>query len=248
MPAPHLNRPLISVERLWRAAPLALPASQKAFRFLLRGCSEAALRLQEAPSPAPQAQAHPEAWGSSCFQENLQQTGDWSKRIMLCPPSPQSSRYSIWGVLCTEVPALRLAEMPWKHTLALAFPSSLSHSTHSLPLGYFFPASLSNSASCTRILVSGSAFRGIQTKDHMKVLLTRVAWSGLHFFKAHFSCRVSKSIGQKEELSGGPDSDTVREVGAQHWAGGSRGRETRLETNKWHLVAPQDQRLSGKVE
>lgn len=42
MPAPHLNRPLISVERLWRAAPLALPVSQKAFRFLLRGCSEAA--------------------------------------------------------------------------------------------------------------------------------------------------------------------------------------------------------------
>lgn len=83
----------------------------------------------------------------------------------------------------------------------------------------------------------------------MKVLLTRVAWSGLHFSKltsAVVWIRV-KDRKRSEELGGGPDSDTVREAGGRHWAGGSRGRETRLETNKGHLVPPQDQRLSGKV-
>lgn len=157
MPASQLNLPLISVEQLWRLFPWHRQYPRKLSTF----CSEPALMLQEAPSPTPQVQAHPEVWGNLCSQENLQQMGDWSKWIMLCPPSPhppgtQSGECSVArSQPCNLQRCLENTHLYWLFLLpCLTLPTHFLSATSS---GHRLPNQLPTPKSLSQALLSGES-------------------------------------------------------------------------------------------
>ena len=140
------------------------------------------LMLQEGgPFNPPQMQAHPKGQGiyaprEICREWRLE-TGARGYGFAHLP-SPPFSRGTVSGVFCTEVPiqpsSYGCHHASMAHIYICFSFFSVSLYPHPLPLTSSFLASLPKSTSCTQILVSGSAFRGNQTEDSMKVLLMRV--------------------------------------------------------------------------